>query len=353
MVILHIANIDSSILGGVQVAVPEMVLAQSKYAEVGFLNTNGTEFSGINMLPWEQEFDLDSFVPPFNKPDIVVFHEIYRPEFIGIYKTLKKKGVPYIIIPHGGLTKQAQSRKFLKKTVANFLMFRKFVYLAKAVQYLSEREAQKSVFEVDNFVCGDGIKIPDKFRNEFGKHEKKLLYIGRLEIEIKGLDLLVRAISQSSETLRKANCKLYIYGPDCEGERERLDKMIKENNCSDLIILGSEITGEDKEAELLSSDYYIQTSRSEGMPMGLIEALSYGVPCIVTKGTGLAEMIAENHAGYTCETSVCEIQKAIIEALDNFHEIEMKSKKARQLATEKFDRNVIAAETVDNYRRFV
>lgn len=42
---------------------------------------------------------------------------------------------------------------------------------------------------------------------------------------------------------------------------------------------------------LLQTDLFIQTSRHEGMPMGLLEALSIGVPCLVTVGTSLGHII--------------------------------------------------------------
>lgn len=353
MVILHIANIDPSVLGGVQVAVPKMILAQSKCATAGFFNTNGIQFSDLTMVTKGKEFNLDSFTPPFNKPDIVVFHEIYRPEFIAIYKELNKRSIPYIIVPHGSLTKQAQSRKALKKIVGNLLLFNKYVKNAKALQYLSIGEAEKTIAKNEYFICGNGIEIPEIYKTNFCKNGIKLLYIGRLEIEIKGLDLLVEAVSKSREVFEKSNCKLYIYGPDYDGMYSRLENLITENKVEDLIDLNGAITGENKEAELLSADYYIQTSRSEGMPMGIIEALSYGLPCIVTKGTGLNTAIKEYNAGYECETSVEGIADILKTAVDNYSELEIKSKSARKLAIDKYDRNIFACQTVDNYKRFI
>lgn len=353
MVVLHIANIDPSVLGGVQIAVPKMILAQSKCATVGFLNTNGAQFSNITMVSNGKEFDLNSFIPPFNKPDIVIFHEIYRPEFISIYKKLNNRSIPYIIVPHGSLTKQAQRRKFMKKFIGNFLLFNKYVKSAKALQYLSVNEAENSIIKKESFVCGNGIEIPEICKNEFCKNCVKLLYIGRLEIEIKGLDLLVKAVSVSRKIFEKFNCKLYIYGPDYDGMYCRLENLISENNVKDLIFLNSSITGKEKEAEILSADYYIQTSRSEGMPMGIIEALSYGLPCIVTKGTGLDEAVSAYDAGYSCETSVEGIVNSLSEALSNCSLIELKSSSARKLAKDKYDRNTIAKQAVESYKRFI
>jgi len=353
VVILHIANIDSSIIGGVQVAVPQLVLAQSKYATVGLLNTNGTKIDGITMLPVKEQFCLESFEPPFNKPDIVIFHEIYKFEYIKIYKELKDKNIPYVIIPHGGLTKQAQHRKFLKKAVANLVFFGSFINSAKAIQYLSKREAENSVFNIESFVCGNGIRMPAKHKNVFCENGIKLLYIGRLEVEIKGLDLLVKAVAESRALFEKSKCKLFIYGPDYDNSHASLSKLITENGVEDLIVLNREITDKAKEEELLSADYFVQSSRSEGMPMGILEALSYGLPCIVTEGTGLAELIVESNAGYGCETSVLGIKGALKAAIEGRSDISSKSQAAVKLALNKFDQSIVAAGAVDNYKRII
>ena len=48
------------------------------------------------------------------------------------------------------------------------------------------------------------------------------------------------------------------------------------------------VFGKVKEKVLLDNDFFILTSRLEGHPMALIEALSYGLPCLVTQGSRLS-----------------------------------------------------------------
>ena len=65
--------------------------------------------------------------------------------------------------------------------------------------------------------------------------------------------------------------------------------------------LGKALFGEEKRKAFLESDVFFLTSRTEGMPMGLIEALSYGLPAFVTRGSCMLPEIVSNDAGWGCE----------------------------------------------------
>lgn len=73
MVIIHIANIDPDVIGGVCIAVPQMVRAQSKYADIGLINTSGKAVNGVRELHFGEKPDIADLPEPFNKPDIIIF----------------------------------------------------------------------------------------------------------------------------------------------------------------------------------------------------------------------------------------------------------------------------------------
>ena len=58
MVIIHVANIDTTIIGGVQLAVPKMIIAQSQYADVGLINTHSDVINDIRMLDYNGKLDI-------------------------------------------------------------------------------------------------------------------------------------------------------------------------------------------------------------------------------------------------------------------------------------------------------
>ena len=353
MVIIHIANIDTDVIGGVQVVVPKMVRAQSKYADIGLINTSGKAVDGVRELHFGEKPDIRSLPVPFNKPDIIIFHEVYRFEYIGIYRAAVAANIPYIIIPHGCLSKTAQHKKFFKKLAANILYFNRFINSARAIQYLSENEKNRSLFSKRTFfISGNGVAIPSKRKTAFSDSDCGInfVYIGRLEVYIKGLDLMLKAIKKCECFLRQKNAEFMIYGPDYSGSHRRIAQIIEKLGISDLVLLGREKLGTEKEEILLSSDCFIQTSRTEGLPLGPLEALAYGIPCIVTEGVGLGDMIERFGAGIKCKTDADSIADGIKRFITGFDNVNSMSDSAAELIKEQFDTDMIAEKTVEEYR---
>lgn len=350
MVILHIANIDPSIVGGVQVAVPQMIAAQMGCADVALLNTAGINIPGVRTLAFDGKFDLQLLEKPFDNPDIVVFHELYRVEFLKIYKKIKRVGIPYVIIPHGGLNSRAQKTKRIKKAVANFLFFNAYFKSSAVIQYLSRAEAESSVLKENYFICGNGVSIPESKKSSFFENGISFLYIGRFTVAFKGLDMLLYAVGQIREELASLGCRFYLFGPDDE-DKAFISGLLRDMKLEHIVSVGEGIFGEQKSNALLSADYFIQPSRSEGMPMGVLEALSYGLPCLVTEGTGLAFCISESGAGFSAPSDVDGIREMILKAIESKGEIARLSENARRLAKDKFDVNKLAARAVEEYKK--
>jgi glycosyltransferase involved in cell wall biosynthesis len=65
--------------------------------------------------------------------------------------------------------------------------------------------------------------------------------------------------------------------------------------------LGSKF-GTEKEFLLSKMDVFVHPSRNEGLPLSVIEAASYGKPCVVTDSTNIGDLITEYQAGKTIYT---------------------------------------------------
>jgi len=353
MVILHIASIANDPCNGVCVIVPQHINAQKEFAVVGFLNVNNKKIDSVDeQIAFLKLFKLSKLPKPFNHPDIVVFQEIYRKEYLWITAELKKNNVPYIIIPHGSLRREAQQKKHLKKVIANIFLFNRFINNAAAIQCLSSKECENTLFGKKKIIATNGLDIPDKKKVRFSKDGVKFLYIGRLDAYHKGLDLMIEAVRLKADFLRKNNCSFKIYGPDFNGRAAYLQELIRNAGVGDLIWQFDAISGIEKENELLDCDVFIQTSRFEGMPLGILEAMSYGVPCLVTQETTLGEKIEQANAGWGgVEANARSIAKKFEQVILDKKLFKEKGECGRAFVEERFSWRKIAKDTVEKYGR--
>ncbi|MEE1476685.1 glycosyltransferase [Fusobacterium sp.] len=148
-------------------------------------------------------------------------------------------------------------------------------------------------------------KANEKRINIFNKEKLSLISIGRL-VNVKGYDLLLQAHNNLIKEGMDYN--LYILG---EGEeREKLESYIKENNLEkNTFLLGFK---ENPYPFLKEADIFISSSRYEGYPLGLCEALCLEKPIIATKCTGSLEILENGKYGLLAEVdSVESIKKNI------------------------------------------
>lgn len=352
MKILFVSSQTATAAAGPNWSIPARVKAQSEFDDVYWININNTVMphwleTGVfhHLSDINGKLRLENLPPKFQKPDMVLFEVPYFIPFLKFSKQLRKMGIPYIIVPRCSFTRQAlNNHAKWKKKIAHWLLFNTFFKGAIAIQYLTEQEKHDSEPFIcpRSFIIPNGINLPNISSKTFNNDGLKGLFIGRIDIYHKGLDLLVEAIIENASYLRNKKVTFDIYGPKNE-DYLKLLQLTKDNNIKDIFILKGEISGNEKDRVLRNSDFFIMTSRFEGQPMAMLEALSYGLPCVASEGSYMDDIIEKSNAGIGCGVSVKDIGRAFHILIDNKDKLPLFSSAARSLA-KKFDWNTQAKE---------
>ena len=128
--------------------------------------------------------------------------------------------------------------------------------------------------------------------------------------------------------------------------------MITDNGMTAIISFHDGVFGQEKEDVLISADVFLMTSRFEGHPTGLLEALAYGLPCVVTTGSNMRKEVEEADAGWGADNSVAAIKDAILAMISQRESYISKGKNAYDLSL-KYDWDALAKKAHDSYKKML
>ena len=155
------------------------------------------------------------------------------------------------------------------------------------------------------------------------------------------------------EWFEKNNVCINLYGRDTLNNLKTLEKKIQHKEISNILKVNGPVYGDEK-GKILSTAYaFIQCSRHEGQPMGILEALSIGTPCIVTYGTSLGEYINNTNCGFGCEFNNDKVFFAIKKLCENPKMRDVFSKNAKINSLTDFSWEKVIDKTYKEYLKIV
>ena len=126
------------------------------------------------------------------------------------------------------------------------------------------------------------------------------------------------------------------------GESEKLKTLIIENDLNGYINFLGWVSGEAKREQLLHNDVYVLPSKNEGLPVSILEAMSFGLPIISTKVGGIPEMIEDSKSGFIIEPSdLVTLEKKMIYFIENKERIKDMGNRSKEIITQKFSSQII------------
>jgi len=261
--------------------------------------------------PLEFSLDLRRQLSTGNS-DLLHVHGIWLDNQWAAYQHQLRKEVPVVVSPRGMLDPWAVKNSRWKKTASGILFANQALKKATCIHALCKSEAEAiRAYGLKNpiAIIPNGVELPAPavVRNvASAEGKRKLLFLGRIHPK-KGLAELIsgwaRAKNKSPDAC--SGWQLLVAGWDDGGHLEALKKHADEcrvgwseasnNKAGELLFIGSRF-GEEKDHLLRSVDAFILPSFSEGLPMSVLEAWSYGLPVVMTEYCNLPEGFRANAA---------------------------------------------------------
>ena len=240
--------------------------------------------------------------------------------FINIAKMFGKKVVFHC---HG-----AEFQRFAKQ---NFRVVNKTLNKCDCIVALScswKRWFEETFHHKNVVVIKNVISLPHTnkiFHNKF-----VLLFMGRLGTRKGIYDLVDVLVKHKAEFNGKMQ---FLFGGD--GEVEQIQTIIKENGLENIAQYQGWVNGEKKEKLLNLADAYILPSYNEGLPISVLEAMSYSLPIISTKVGGIPEILKNEENGYIIEPGDKQaLYEAIHHLMNNKTKCVNMGKRSKEMAKE-------------------
>lgn len=260
-------------------------------AEVKFVNLKHTE-TGFSYARSLNEYARQ------NRPDLFVFFfaDLYAkadlaPEF---------DDVPRILMFH------SRPDVYLRKSTIKAL---KSGYKNTIAQILfpSFKQLLPSFTQKGKVVCiPNGVNLPDNIVNQEDE-KRKIIYLSRVD-ENKGLEFLIDSFALIAA--KYPQWQIDVYGYVAPEYKDELEKRAAANQI-DTQFHFCGITDKPME-KMLEYDFCVFPSYFEGFSLGLIEALSVGLPAIGLKGcTGVNEQIIDGVNGFLTDLDEKEYAQKI------------------------------------------
>jgi len=294
-------------------------------------------------------------------PDIVHFHSVHIPQNVALAAHLGRVGIAYCVTVHGALFRAARRRGWLKKTLFNLFFERRYLNEARFIHALNPQETEvirrcgvnRPIVVVPNGLPPDTNVLALRPDALFAEHprlrdQRVFMFVGRLDLWQKGLDLLVEAFACAG----LSDASLVLVGPDYRGSRRALATRAERLGISPRVVFIEPAFGQERANLFAAADVFVHPSRWEGLSLSVLAASAAGKACLITREADPLGELERAQAAVIVDASVSSIAKGLNQAANlSRQELHIMGTRARRVAESHFTWPSIAAALVDAYRR--
>ena len=283
----------------------------------------------------------------FSKAEVVHYHAEGPCAMIPIIKFFSRKRI--IVTIHGLDWQRAKwggfATKYIKFGEKMAVKYAdEIIVLSKNVQkYFKDNYKRETEF-IPNGVNKPEIIKADIIKNKYGlKKDEYILFLGRMVPE-KGIHYLIDAFNKVN-----TDKKLVIAGAASDTDNYYAELKEKAKDNKNIIFTGF-VQGKELE-ELYSNAYiYCLPSDLEGMPLSLLEAMSYGNCCLTSDIDECAEVLLDKGVTFT-KSNVNDLKKKLQHLVDNDKEVKKYKKESQFYILEKYNWDDVVEKTLGLYEK--
>jgi glycosyltransferase involved in cell wall biosynthesis len=284
--------------------------------------------------------------------DVVHVHGLFNTvSSIGARISIRR-GVPTVIRPFGTLSRYTFAhRRTRLKQVWYGLVERRNLLSASAAHFTTEAERT----EADRLGLDLGrraIVVPPPFSPPpFGEktepREKTVLFLSRLH-RVKNIEKLIDAWSIVSK--RYNDWRLVIAGSGEKDYEASLRARASASSGAASIVFAGFLSRDAKASALSRSRVFVLPSEHENFGVSVLEALSSGLPAVVTAEVQLAPFIREHELGAIAPSEPGDLAKAISAAIEDEPLQKRVQQVGRAVVEKYFGIDAVGRSVIDMYR---
>lgn len=147
--------------------------------------------------------------------------------------------------------------------------------------------------DAELFQPAKNARLKKELKSRWGISKMSLVYMGRVSYE-KSIDQLLKTVALVKKKMPLINLVIIGDGP----ERNNLEKLADDLDVKDNVIFTGFRYGNELAEILRASDIFLTASKSENMPLSVMEAMASGLPIIGVRALGIPELVKDNVNGF-------------------------------------------------------
>lgn len=266
----------------------------------------------------------------------------------------KRRKLPWVVTLHGYLQHPFPTKGWLYNTLDRLLVTRADILVAVS-DTITDRlicgRAKRKIYVIPN-----GVELPSQqnklpldedLEGFYENYDKVFIAVGRLSKE-KGFDVLITAMAPILSSDNKIG--LLILGDGLE--KKTLQSIVGQHQLNDQVLFAGYRSSASCYIERAHA--LIISSRTEGLPITLLEAMASRVPVVATKVGGMPKVLKYGELGLLVEAeNPVNLQEAIGLVLENYNEAKERAKEAKEEIAKHYSMSAIANLYIEKYKKIL